>query len=304
MPRILRILGIILLVLIIVLVVAGVGIVTASNRALNQTFELYDVPNLTLPEGDELDTLIEEGQHIYITRGCTSCHGDNGGGAVMIDDPALGTISASNFTSGAGGVADNYETVGDWVRAIQHGVRPDGTSVFIMPSKAYSNMREAEMLAVIAYIQSLEPVDNDTELYQLGPVGRALIGLGQIPPIASTIDHDTVFLSQVEKEPSVEYGATLGKICMDCHGENLGGAESPDGIWAHNLTSHENGFVGNYDLDGFVETLRTGQTPDGRVLDAAAMPYAYFGQMDDIELEAIYLYLQSVEAVDNSQPQP
>lgn len=34
--------------------------VTANNQAFNETYALYDVLELTLPEGDELDKLIEE----------------------------------------------------------------------------------------------------------------------------------------------------------------------------------------------------------------------------------------------------
>ena len=303
MKRILRITGIILVVLIVILALAGIGVVTASNQTLNRTYEAYTVPDLTLPEGDELDALITEGEHIYGSRGCTSCHGSNGSGAILIDDPALGVIRGSNLTTGTGGVAENYETTSDWIRAIQHGVRPDGTSLFIMPSGAFTNMHETEMLAVIAYMENLDPVDNDEAVYQLGPIGHVLIALGEIPAVATTVNHDEVALSQVERTVSVEYGATLGLTCAECHGEDYGGAASPDGIWAPNLTVHENGFVGQYTFDQFVSTLRTGQTPDGTVMDAIAMPFPYFGRMTDTELEALYLYLQAQTAVNNPQPE-
>ncbi|MEO1288570.1 MAG: c-type cytochrome, partial [Chloroflexota bacterium] len=198
--------------------------------------------------------------------------------------------------------ADNYETPSDWVRAIQHGVLPDGRSLFAMPSGAFANMHETEMLAVIAYMESLDPVDNDAEIYQLAPVGQILLALGQLPPVATTVEHDSVSLSQVERTISVEYGATLGLLCAECHGDNYAGAASPDGIWAANLTSHANGFVGLYSFDEFVSTMRTGQTPVGTVMDAVAMPFPYFGQMTDVELEALYLYLQAQSPVDNPQP--
>ncbi|MEL6527614.1 MAG: cytochrome c, partial [Chloroflexota bacterium] len=224
MKRLLKITGITLVVLIVISAIAGVGIVIASNRALNQTYESNDVPNLTLPEGDELVVLIEEGEHIYISRACASCHGGNGGGAILIDNPVIGVIRGSNLTNGVGGVADNYETPSDWVRAIQHGVLPDGRSLFAMPSGAFANMHETEMLAVIAYMESLNPVDNDAEIYQLAPVGQILLALGQLPPVATTVEHDSVSLSQVERTISVEYGATLGLLCAECHGDNYAGA--------------------------------------------------------------------------------
>ena len=43
--------------------------------------------------------------------------------------------------------------------------------------------------------------------------------------------------------------------------------------------------------------LRTGVTPTGRRLDGEQMPWPTLGQMTDIELQAVWTYLQTVPAV-------
>lgn len=45
-------------------------------------------------------------------------------------------VAATNLTRGRGGVGAAYTDL-DWVRSIRHGVLPDSTGAFIMPSEAY-----------------------------------------------------------------------------------------------------------------------------------------------------------------------
>ncbi|MEZ4675954.1 MAG: hypothetical protein R2932_17140 [Caldilineaceae bacterium] len=45
----------------------------------------------------------------------------------------------------------------------------------------------------------------------------------------------------------------------------------------------------------FITALRTGRTPDGREL-SAAMPWRGYAQMTEIELRALWAYLQTLEA--------
>ncbi|MCZ6790100.1 MAG: cytochrome C, partial [Chloroflexi bacterium] len=46
----------------------------------------------------------------------------------------------------------------------------------------------------------------------------------------------------------------------------------------------------------FINTLRTGTTPDGRQLDDENMPWKFFTKMTEDELKAIWMYLQSLPA--------
>ncbi|MCH8087301.1 MAG: hypothetical protein IIC81_05535, partial [Chloroflexi bacterium] len=46
----------------------------------------------------------------------------------------------------------------------------------------------------------------------------------------------------------------------------------------------------------FINTIRTGTNPQGKLLDPEFMPWPRFTQMTDDELQAIWLYLQSLPA--------
>lgn len=65
-------------------------------------------------------------------------------GRVFLDEPAIGRFVASNLTRGKGGVGASY-TDDDWVRAIRHGVGPDGKALLIMPSQEFFNLSDADV---------------------------------------------------------------------------------------------------------------------------------------------------------------
>jgi mono/diheme cytochrome c family protein len=211
----------------------------------------------------------------------------------------LMTIYASNLTDGEGGVGQYYTTE-DYIRAIQHGVNAGGRALVIMPSIDFQQMREEELGALVAYIQSLPPVDNVQPELALGPMGRVLIAFDLAPLLtAYLIDHDNAGLVEVEYGANLEYGAYLAVTCQSCHGQDLtGGLQvgGPSAPQSANITPHEDGIAG-WTLDDFITTIRTGINPDGEQL-RAPMPWQQLGNMTDEELEAIYLYLQTVE------PQP
>jgi len=50
----------------------------------------------------------------------------------------------------------------------------------------------------------------------------------------------------------------------------------------------------------FITTLRTGVTPGGKQLKDV-MPWKYFGQMTHDELKAVWLYLQSLPALEQGK---
>ena len=105
---------------------------------------------------------------------------------------------------------------------------------------------------------------------------------------------------ELEAEPSVEYGHYLSLICASCHGANLAGAPSPegDGLNSANLTPSESG-IGAWSMDDFMTALRTGIRPDGTALDPEQMPWPSFASMTDVEIQALYTYLTSLEPIEN-----
>jgi mono/diheme cytochrome c family protein len=167
----------------LILLLAG-AIWFLSNRAMARRYAVT-------PEAVSIPTdsaSIARGRHLASTIGkCTDCHGDNLAGRPLTMGP-VGTFVPLNLTSGKGGVAPLSDA--DWVRAIRHGVSPDGRSLLFMPSMVYQSFTAADLGAVIAYVKSVPPVDNELPKTIVGPIGRLLIVRSPqrlIP--ASGIDH-------------------------------------------------------------------------------------------------------------------
>lgn len=273
-------------------VVVAVVLVLVGSGTFNRKYDVQ-VESITVPTDA---ASIERGEHIvHAISLCIDCHGENLEGGVLLDDPMLGTLVASNLTSGKGGVAGTY-TDADWVRLLRYGVRPDGTSVNIMPAQFYSAYSDADLGAVIAYFKSLPPVDNNLPERRWGLMGRFGVGTGMFPkPVAAQIQDMQRKPMQVAPALSSEYGEYLSYIgsCRDCHGMNLSGnAAVPDLPQGPNLTP--GGDLAGWDEAGFVATFRTGKIPSGRLLNDE-MPWKKYREMSDLELQALWLYLSGLE---------
>ena len=238
---------------------------------------------------------IERGRHIAATRGCVDCHGHDLGGAKVIDDPAMGRLYGSNITRGRGGLAANFGNE-DFVRAIRHGVGADGRGLFLMPSGDYAHFTENDLSDLVAYLNSVAPVDRPSVPLKVGPVARALLLAGKIKLAADEIDHATLKADVVEPGVTVAYGHYLAVGCMGCHGANLTGGKieigPPDWPLAANLTPHASGRLASWSEADFLRTLRTAHRPDGTEL-SPVMPRA-FGQLSDTELRALWVYLKTL----------
>jgi mono/diheme cytochrome c family protein len=214
----------------------------------------------------------------------------------VVIDAAPFRVVAPNLTAGAGGVAPRYSDA-DWVRAIRHGLRPDGTPLLIMPSHNFAALSDADLTAIIAYVRSMAPVDNDPGAFELRLLGRLLVVLGELPIPAEQIDHGAGPQAAPPAGRTVAYGGYLATIgnCADCHGRALSGAPpvEPGAPPAPNLTP--GGQLQGWIEADFITAMRTGSTPGGRAL-STAMPWELTGQLTDEELGALFSYLQSLPA--------
>lgn len=275
------------------LVILAAGAVYLISRAMftQHVAVVAEVPTVDLRHGN-----VRRGEHLVRTVvGCAGCHGANLGGRVFIDDPALGTVYAPNLTRGRGGAGSDY-TDADWVRALRHGVRRDGTPLIIMPSRDFAELTDADLAAVVSYVLSVPEVSNTTPPARIAPVGRALFAMRQITLSAESIQRDKPQPSIVQPAVSVAYGRYLARVggCMACHGAHLSGGHlegAPSDPPAQNLTPM--GDLRQWTFAQFTQTLRTGIRPDGTHLKDF-MPWPSIGQMTDDELLAIYKFLKSV----------
>ena len=230
--------------------------------------------------------------------GCNGCHGDDFGGAAVIDVALVGHWVAPNLTSGEGSVTRGF-TANDWDRAVRHGVRHNGQTSS-MPSQDFANLSDHELSDIVAYIRSLPPVNRDLGPVKLGPVFAFMIATDPKALDAFRIDHDKPHAVEPPVEaPSVELGQHIVQVCRGCHGPQLSGgklAGDPDMPIVANLTPHETGLKSWSESD-FIRALREGKRKDGTAI-SKMMPWESYGKMTDTELKAVWAYLQTVPAVE------
>lgn len=292
MRKLLRIVGKVLVGLVaVILVVIVTGFVVGGVK-LNKT---YDVSATTLVVPTD-SASIARGLVMATLSGCTGCHTSNLAGQVMADDPLFGRIVALNLTRGKGGVGATL-TDADWERAVRHGVRRDGTPLFIMPSEEFNQMRDEELGRLIAYVKSVPPVDNVAPSVRVGPIARVAIMFGAPLLAATDIDHTSQRVVAPAPAATIEYGKYIGGACRFCHGETLQGAKVGGEPGAP--PSPPIGPTGNppkWTDEQFIQTMRTGVTPAGWKLRNQYMPWQMIGQLSDDELRGILMYLKSVPA--------
>lgn len=292
MRRFLKWIGIVVGGLIVLAIIAGLVMYFGSEGRFNKEFEVATEP-MAFHYNDEI---VAEGARLAVIRGCTDCHGEDLGGKVVIEDPALGTIFASNLTSGETGIGNEY-TDDDLVRAIRHGVSKDGTGLLVMPSQEYYVLSDADVNALVVFIRSVPPIDREPVEKNLKMMARVLFMTGQLPPLAAEIiDHNAPQPEAPEAIIGTEFGAYLATSCTGCHGQDFAGASipgaPPDAPRSSNLTPAGN--LGNWDEAGFISIFRTGVTPDGKELNPAIMPWPGGAAMTDVELKALWAYLSSL----------
>ena len=163
----------------------------------------------------------------------------------------------------------------------------------------YSRFSDEELGAIIAWAKSVPPVDNVLPSSGFGLLGRMFVLLQpQFVLPASEIDHDALPMPAPPPGPTAAYGEHVARIiCALCHQDNFAGGqeiEGTDGVTklSRNLTPAGN--LANWTKAEFDTALRTGVTPAAEVLDPEAMPWDHFSGLTDEELDALWLFLQTL----------
>lgn len=275
MKKILKWSAIAFVVLVALTLLASMALYSIGMQKLTRTY-----PNITVEQVKTLTDAdaIARGKHIASIWACTRCHGADLSGSLITNDPIegfipiLGTIPASNLTAGKGGIAKSYSDT-DWVRAIRHGVKPNGRVEIFMYD--YSTMSDRDLGALIAYLKQASPVDSDQHAMNYGPILPFASAFGLFIPAAEVISHGAPRPADPLAAATKEYGKYLSALCTACHGTNL---VAP--------------IRGKYTQDGFMRAVGTGVLPDGTQV-GRAMPPNIYGEMNDTELTALWLYLQN-----------
>jgi mono/diheme cytochrome c family protein len=203
-------------------------------------------------------------------------------------------------------------TDGEIFRAISTGVDKNGDALFpIMPHHNYGQLDEEDILSVIAYLRTLEPIeyvpeesDSDFPMNFIINTIPQKADLKPIPP----------------KEDRVAYGKYLvtAGTCFDCHtkaekgtvvGEPFaGGMEFPleDGsiVRSMNISPHATG-IGNWSSKQFVDRFKlyadtnyiAPKVSPGEF--QTVMPWESYSKMTEDDLDAVFQYLKTVPPVEH-----
>ena len=249
---------------------------------------------------------VARGKHLVQSRYvCVECHGEDFGGGVMVDDPAMGRLLGPNITQGKGSKVLDY-TPSDWDHIMRHGVCKDGKPA-LMPAEDFQRMSDQELSDVVAYIRSRPPVDNVVPESVLGPLGTVLAAVGKLPLAVDMIaNHD---IAHDRRPPAAasnaEFGKHLANVCTGCHRGHLEGGPiqvgPPNWPPASNLTPHDEGLRG-WTFDQFQELMIEGKRPDGTLVrDPMSRLPPYAKKMSNVEMKALWAYLQSLPSLPTGQ---
>jgi mono/diheme cytochrome c family protein len=271
----------------------------AAYTALAQSEEMPGMPN---PASDDP---VERGQYLfYIEYGCIGCHAGPNADGSMPENPGMALPTGGEpFDLGALVVyAANVTQVGDWSAeeletTIRYGLSPDGEWYApIMGFRLYENITDDQMSDLIAYLQSMEPVENEVpEIEFRDPSLSRVIFARDVE-----IDIDAERLTPDFSDPVIR-GGYLANVahCMSCHGQ-LG----PDFVavpWPEGLP---HGFVGPTLLPAGVADLTDEELYDvianGRI--EQGMPPHFFPEEDVNALIAWIRALPDVEPMPMAFP--
>lgn len=280
MNRLLRWLGLALAIVVALGIITFGVVYVLSERILRRTYEVPIVA-VSIPT-DPADIL--EGRRLATVHGCfADCHGNEGQGRVMFDQPMIARIVAPNLTAAVRKYTDAQLTT-----IIRQGVRPGGRSMLVMPSEAFVGLTDADLGKILAFLKSLPQIPGPGPLVSLGPVGRIGLVAGKFKMAAQLIA-ETIPPPEATTEEAA-FGRYLARTtCAPCHGTDLRGASNPE------FTSPSLQVVVAYSPDAFTELLRTGVALGGRNLRTMS-PYARknLSYLTDAEITALYSYLHAM----------
>jgi cytochrome c2 len=204
-------------------------------------------------------------------------------------------------------------TDGELFRAITTGVSRDGRALFpIMPYPNFGQADKEDIYSVIAYIRTLQPIQNDP------PKSEAVFPMNFI---INTIPQEAAFTPKPEKQDQIAYGKYLmtSASCADCHtkkdkgepvpGMHLAGGmefKFPDGtLRSANITQDKETGIGAWTEEDFLNKFRAfrdstfvpSEVKEGEF--RTLMPWLFYSRMDEEDLKAIYAYLKTIPPVSN-----
>ncbi|SNB79418.1 Cytochrome c, mono- and diheme variants [Arboricoccus pini] len=263
------------------------------------------------------DDLVAKGDYLTKAADCVVCHTAPGGkpfaGGRAFSLP-IGTIYSPNITP------DKTAGIGDWtdeefVRALHEGIAKDGSHLYpAFPYTSYTLMPREDVLAIRAYLATLEPVSTRPPENEVSfPFNQRWLMWGW----NLVFNSDSRFAPDPAKSAEWNRGAYLVQgpgHCGECHtprniaqarksSMELGGAEI-QGWQAYNITSDVKTGIGGWTEEDLAAYLKNGFAEGhGAAAGSMAEVVSYsLRYLTDADLKAIAIYLKSVPPVDSGTP--
>ena len=264
-----------------------------GERKMDRQIELAVAPVALRGDADS----VARGRYVFMSRGCTECHGVDGAGKTFIEDANGMLVHAPNITPGEGSVVRGY-AADDWTRTIRHGVKPNRRPAIVMPSEDYARFTDSDLASLVAYVRQMPPVSAPDATVRFPLPVKVLYALGVVKDAAERIDHRLPPPASVPDAPTAQHGAYLANACIGCHGATLSGGKIPGAppAWpaAANLTPEGSSAMARYDsAEALAALFRSGKRPDGQAV-SSVMPFLALKEMNDIDVRALYLHLKTL----------
>jgi mono/diheme cytochrome c family protein len=309
--------------------VVGLGLVSCVGYIQMSWDTRHDIasPDLQASEDPEL---IARGK--YLVHGpahCSNCHvgsldelvrADAGedlplsGGAKFPFAP-LGDIYPANLTPDPDTGLARFDD-GLVFRMLRHNVRPNGMAS-MGPMMPFAHMADDDLVAVVSYLKSLDPVRKEVPESQYTFVGKAVRTFA--PAFEPVTGHEWPKVAPA-MEATKERGEYIARYVANCHAchtnhdpatmefigpDFAGGATfepmpgmgyDPDLLTrSPNLTPHATGILDNFaDVEAWKKRMRA-----GRAVESSPMHWGPYSRMSDEDLEALWLFFNSLEPIDN-----
>ena len=276
--------------IIVLLIIVISAIILTMNHRLSKSYTL-NTRSFNIPDDS---SSLARGKRLSAIH-CAGCHGENFQCITILKDDAIGMINSANLTKGKGSVTLNYSD-DDWIKAIRHGIDPNGRPLLVMPSKEFYYLSDNDLGSIIAYMKTVMPIDNEISKYQITMLTKVLITMGAFGKVISAeeIDHYAPRPVSPLEGVTLSYGHYMATTsgCFVCHGQNLTGGKDPNPQAPPAPDITKSGNFGKWSEEDFISVIRTGRTPEGKQL-SIFMPWKDFGKMTDMELKALYKFLKS-----------
>lgn len=303
---------------------AAVVCVGASGASYLLLRKPLSAPPLAL-EVEMTPARIARGKYIFTLADCNGCHSVRNfkrfGGpvdrtqiGVGIEFPPEmglpGRIASRNITP------DGETGIGTWtdgekIRAIREGISRDGSILFpMMPYEHYRNLSDDDVMSLVAYLKTLQPVKHQVERSQVDFPVSLLIKSAPKP---------TGSVAEPDRSDRLAYGAYLAGVagCVECHSESEKGKPKPGFTFAGghqftfpgavvvsaNITPDPQTGIGRWKEQDFIEKFQQYReyaekgSPAAGPENFTVMPWLEFSQLDADDLGAIYTFLRNQKPV-------